>query len=233
MLSLPSHKCFIGNPPYEFSHSIKKKTTNKNHQSLLWIIIMSTHKIKKYSLNTKIMKYQIKTKQKVNICHQKYTANPANTISISNFMSESPKSQLSTHLLQPDNIQHNNITSPFLPYHESSTNHLPIRRFDHSLDKFVSDHHIQHLRHVCETSHLNADCHFSSIYSRMITSTSVSSLLQLLTCDSPINDSVINTFLSTVCATQTEILSLDTNFHRILRSQGWQYAYHTFFLHKK
>jgi hypothetical protein len=67
---------------------------------------------------------------------------------------------------------------------------------------------------------------------RIITSTSVSSLLQLLTYDSPIDDSVIHTFISSVCATQTEILSLDTNFHRILSSQGWPCANHTFFLHK-
>jgi hypothetical protein len=78
----------------------------------------------------------------------KKSTNSAITSNRSNCITEYQKSQVYTQVLHPYNIQHNNISLPSLPYNESSTTHLPIHRFDHVLDKSVSDCHIQHLRHI-------------------------------------------------------------------------------------
>ena len=54
----------------------------------------------------------------------------------------------------------------------------------------------------------------------------------LLTFNSPINDTVIQSFLSRICSVIEGSHAVDTNFSRDLFTRGWQYAYDTYFLHE-
>jgi hypothetical protein len=133
----------------------KKNNNNKKTTSSVFTTNQSTVNSQiKDNDNKKLPYYKPKKyikKIKINYnntCHQKKSTNSAITSNRSNCITEYQKSQVYTQVLHPYNIQHNNISLPSLPYNESSTTHLPIHRFDHVLDKSVSDCHIQHLRHI-------------------------------------------------------------------------------------
>jgi hypothetical protein len=113
---------------------------------------------------------------------------------------------------------------------DRSSSQLPIQCSTYYLDQSISDSHIQHLRQVIQSGHHQNDQPIISMLGHRITTTFWSSFQQLLTYNSPNNDSIIHTFLSVVCSNHADICALDTNFHRDLCTQGWQRAYSKFFL---
>jgi hypothetical protein len=55
----------------------------------------------------------------------------------------------------------------------------------------------------------------------------------LLTYDSPINYSIIHSFLSVIRSSHDAIAFTDTSFHRHLHQHGWLSAFHKYFLHSE
>jgi hypothetical protein len=58
-----------------------------------------------------------------------------------------------------------------------------------------------------------------------------SSFLQLLSYNSPVNDSFIHSYTSRLTSTSQDIKAVDTNFSRDLTTFGWQSAFKKYFLH--
>jgi len=55
---------------------------------------------------------------------------------------------------------------------------------------------------------------------------------RLLQWNSPIDDSIVHSFLTILCHRHDNASFLDTNFSRVLFHQGWSHAYKSFSLHE-
>jgi hypothetical protein len=82
----------------------------------------------------------------------------------------------------------------------------------------------------CLTSQLSNS--ITDLHGSTIPSINHLSFRQLLQFGSPINDSIMRTFLSLLHKNNEDIHTLDTNFHRVLCSKGWDAAFKAFFLHE-
>jgi len=109
---------------------------------------------------------------------------------------------------------------------------LPIRRSTHPLDLDISPMDIQL---IVEQYNAYQDTPNDIVYD--INNTPIpnllpSDLVELLTYDSPIEDSVMHAFLCALKSSKRDIFFLDTYFHWDLIHKGWLFAFHKYFLHE-
>jgi len=109
---------------------------------------------------------------------------------------------------------------------------LPIRRSTHPLDLDISPMDIQL---IVEQYNAYQDTPNDIVYD--INNTPIpnllpSDLVELLTYDSPIKDSVMHAFLCALKSSKRDVFFLDTYFHWDLIHKGWLFAFHKYFLHE-
>ncbi len=108
---------------------------------------------------------------------------------------------------------------------------LPIQRSTHPCDIAISNHDIILIQQTFSLSldlpdnitSLSANSHSNSI--------SYQSFAELLSHDSPINDTIILSFLSLVRTQNGQIKVKDTQFSYFIKQYGWDMAFKNFFLH--
>lgn len=109
---------------------------------------------------------------------------------------------------------------------------LPIHQHQHPLDKSISSQHIKVIQHQYHLAHYNPDLPLSTADGHQILNVTLLSFHNLLTYGSPIDDSIIHSFLLLIHSAHNKICFLDTNFFRVLKQDGRQHAYCKFFLHE-
>jgi hypothetical protein len=109
---------------------------------------------------------------------------------------------------------------------------LPISSSSHPLEISITPYHQRKIIETfnCHTSQLLNS--ISDLNGSTILSIDHLSFRQLLQHGFPINDTIIHVFLSLLHKNNENIFTLDTNFPRVLCSQGWDAAFNTFFLHE-
>jgi hypothetical protein len=117
------------------------------------------------------------------------------------------------------------------PCKHSTYSQLPICRSNHPLDTSISLTHIQHIQQQFFQSLSNPSNPLTlstGVHSSDINLSSFSKLLQF---GQPIDDSIIQSFLTIMVANNPKTKVLDTNFSRDLINKGWEAAFYKYFLH--
>lgn len=108
---------------------------------------------------------------------------------------------------------------------------IPINSSNHPLEQSILQCHREKIGELFQCPRSLLYSNITDMAQSPIPTINHSSFHQLLMYGSPINDSVIQTFLSFLCKSNPNIFSLDTNFHSLLCSKGWESAFKFFFLH--
>lgn len=151
-------------------------------------------------------------------------------MSPSNFDTKKNIYQKSSNLTLPTN---NNYKHSIIKNRSSqSYSHtIPVRSSNHPLSLSISTSHTKKIQELYASSTISASEPITSFSGEPVLPVLHESFYTLLSYGSPINDSIICTFLSSLHSSCPETHFLDTNFHRKLKQLGWPHAYHHFFLH--
>jgi hypothetical protein len=92
--------------------------------------------------------------------------------------------------------------------------------------------HISHIQQSLSPNILGSANHIVTINNQPIPIISHSSFCDLLTFNSPIDDTIIQGFLLHICSVIEGSHAVDTNFSRDLSIRGWLYTFNKYFLHE-
>jgi hypothetical protein len=149
-----------------------------------------------------------------------------------------------SHHLTPSTISDlllSNSSSFYSQYHSlttssteqaSNTSNLPIQHSSHPLDSSISPQDICMIQSSFFRACHSCDGQLLSYNAIPIPSINNNSFVNLLTFQSPIDDSIIHHILDIMHQTNTSYKFLDTNFTSSLIQNGWSHAYLKFFLHE-
>lgn len=112
------------------------------------------------------------------------------------------------------------------------TTTLPIQCSSHPLDSSISHQDIYMIQSSFYHASDQGEEQFLSYNGNPIPLAHNSSFTDLLTFNSPINDSIIQHVLHILHLSNSSYKYLDTNFSSSLLQKGWYYAYQKFFLHE-
>lgn len=109
-----------------------------------------------------------------------------------------------------------NTLTPSIP-----SSHLPVQHSDHPCNHNISNRDTNHIQQTFQNAIISPDSPIVTVIGNSLPLLNQSSFHDLFCHGSPINDSVIHSFLSLLHNMDNTIHSADTNFGRYLFHYGW------------
>jgi len=127
----------------------------------------------------------------------------------------------------------NHITTNISSLNRSSSLNIPTNSSFHPFEVAISQDHHRYFHSTSKAATSNPHSKIVTTNGTVSPHVSNKSFADLIKYNSPIDDSIIFTYLTILGKHYPDIYQLDSNFHWDLRTHGWIYAYTAYFYNEQ